>query len=131
MLGKKLYLRVADLSSSNDKPKVYPGQSLKEVIVEMTQKRLGVTAVVDEQNHLLGIITDGDLRRMLKNNVQIDSIKASDIMTVNPKTIGADELAIEALNILRKHEITQLVVTSNGLYLGVIHLHDLLKEGFI
>ena len=131
MLGKKLYLRVSDLSSSNEKPKVYPGQSLKEVIVEMTQKRLGVTAVVDEQNHLLGIITDGDLRRMLKNNVQIDSIRASDIMTVNPKTIGPDELAIEALNILRKHEITQLVVTNNGLYLGVIHLHDLLKEGFI
>ena len=96
MLGKKLYLRVSDLSASNEKPKVNPGQSLKEVIVEMTQKRLGVTAVVDEQNHLLGIITDGDLRRMLKNNVQIDSIRASDIMTVNPKTIGPDELAIEA-----------------------------------
>ena len=99
--------------------------------MEMTKKRLGVTAVVDEQNHLLGIITDGDLRRMLKNAVQIDSVKAADIMTQHPKTIEPDELAIEALNMLRKHEITQLVVTSNGLYLGVIHLHDLLKEGFI
>ena len=97
----------------------------------MTQKRLGVTAVVDEHDHLLGIITDGDLRRMLKEDIQIDKVKAADIMTVKPKTIGPDELAAEALNILRKNEITQLVVTDNGLYLGVIHLHDLLKEGFI
>lgn len=131
MLGKKLYLRVIDLSAANEKPKVSPAQSLKEVIVEMTQKRLGVTAVVDEQNHLLGIITDGDLRRMLNNTIQIDKVKAADIMTKNPKTIGPDELAVEALNMLRKNEITQLVVTDNGLYLGVIHLHDLLKEGFI
>ncbi len=131
MLGKKLYLRVSDLSSANEKPKVFPTQSLKEVIVEMTQKRLGVTAVVDDQNHLLGIITDGDLRRMLTTTIQIDKVKASDIMTKNPKSIGPDELAVEALNILRKNEITQLVVLENGLYLGVIHLHDLVKEGFI
>ena len=131
MLGKKLYLRVSDLSSSNEKPKVFPAQSLKEVIVEMTQKRLGVTAVVDDQNHLLGIITDGDLRRMLNTSIQINNVKAADIMTRNPKAIGPDELAVEALNILRKNEITQLVVLDNGLYLGVIHLHDLLKEGFI
>ncbi|MEP7374518.1 MAG: KpsF/GutQ family sugar-phosphate isomerase [Chitinophagaceae bacterium] len=131
MLGKKLYLRVGELSSSNEKPKVFPSHSLKQVIVEMTQKRLGVTAVVDEHDQLLGIITDGDLRRMLKEDIQIDKVKAADIMTVKPKTIGPDELAAEALNILRKNEITQLVVTDNGLYLGVIHLHDLLKEGFI
>ena len=131
MLGKKLYLRVSDLSSANEKPKVFPTQSLKEVIVEMTQKRLGVTAVVNKQNHLLGIITDGDLRRMLNTTIQIDQVKASDIMTKTPKSIGPDELAVEALNILRKNEITQLVVSDNGLYLGVIHLHDLLKEGFI
>jgi len=131
MLGKKLYLRVSDLSAANEKPKVFPSQSLKEVIVEMTQKRLGVTAVVDEQNYLLGIITDGDLRRMLNKTIQIDSITASDIMTKNPKVISADELAVEALNILRKYEITQLAVTDNGFYIGVIHLHDLLKEGFI
>ncbi len=131
MLGKKLYLRVGDLSAANEKQKVLPSQSLKEVIVEMTQKRLGVTAVVDEQNHLLGIITDGDLRRMLNKNIQIDRITAADIMTKNPKVISADELAVEALNILRKYEITQLAVTENGFYLGVIHLHDLLKEGFI
>ncbi|HKZ65417.1 MAG TPA: KpsF/GutQ family sugar-phosphate isomerase [Chitinophagaceae bacterium] len=131
MLGKKLYLRVIDLSSENEKPKVFPSQSLKEVIVEMTEKRLGVTAVVDEQNHLLGIITDGDLRRMLNNTIEIDNIKAADIMTKNPKSIGPEELAVEALNMLRKNEITQLAVSDNGLYLGVIHLHDLLKEGFI
>lgn len=131
MLGKKLYLRVGELSASNEMPRVYPSQSLKEVIVEMTQKRLGVTAVVDEQDHLLGIITDGDLRRMLKENVQIDTVRAADIMTAKPKTIGPDELAVEALNLLRRFEITQLAVTENGLYRGVIHLHDLLKEGFI
>lgn len=131
MLGKKLYLRVGDLSADNEKPKVSPTQSLKEVIVEMTQKRLGVTAVTDDKDHLLGIITDGDLRRMLKKNIPIDNIKAEDIMTAHPKTINPDELAVEALNILRKNQITQLVVTDNGKYLGVIHLHDLLKEGFI
>jgi arabinose-5-phosphate isomerase len=131
MLGKKLYLRVSDLSADNEKPKVFPHQTLKEVIVEMTQKRLGVTAVVDENNHLLGIITDGDLRRMLKNDVPIDKITASDIMTVNPKTIQSDELAVEALNMLRNNQITQLAVLDNGIYNGVIHLHDLLKEGFI
>jgi arabinose-5-phosphate isomerase len=131
MLGKKLYLRVGDLSADNEKPKVSPTQSLKEVIVEMTQKRLGVTAVTDDKDHLLGIITDGDLRRMLKKNIPIDNIKAEDIMTAHPKTIGPDELAVEALNILRKNQITQLVVTDNGKYQGVIHLHDLLKEGFI
>jgi len=131
-LGKKLYLRVSDLYTGNEKPKVKPSDSLKDVIVEMTQKRLGVTAVTDEMGILLGIITDGDLRRMLKNSVQIDSVKASDIMTQNPKTIGPDELAVSALDLLRKKEITQLaVVSDNGQYLGIIHLHDLIKEGLI
>lgn len=130
-LGKKLYLRVADLYIDNEKPKVLPTDSLKDVIVEMTQKRLGVTAVTDEAGTLLGIITDGDLRRMLKDNVQIDRVKAADIMTKNPKTIGPDELAVSALDILRKKEITQLAVVENGAYLGIIHLHDLIKEGLI
>jgi arabinose-5-phosphate isomerase len=130
-LGKKLYLRVYDLYIDNEKPKVLPSQSLKDVIVEMTQKRLGVTGVIDEQNTLLGIITDGDLRRMLNNNTRIDQVKAADIMTKNPKTIGPDELAVTALDILRKNEITQLAVTENGAYLGIIHLHDLIKEGLI
>lgn len=131
-LGKKLYLRVSDLYPGNEKPTVMPSDSLKDVIVEMTQKRLGVTAVTDETGILLGIITDGDLRRMLKNSIQIDSIKASDIMTRNPKTIGPDELAVSALDLLRKKEITQLAVTGDtGQYLGIIHLHDLIKEGLI
>lgn len=130
-LGKKLYLRVVDLYADNEKPKVLAEQSLKEVIVEMTAKRLGITAVVDTANNLLGIITDGDLRRMLEKSIAIDTIKAGDIMTVNPKTIGPDELAVGALDVLRKNEITQLAVTGAGKYLGIIHLHDLVKEGLI
>jgi arabinose-5-phosphate isomerase len=130
-LGKKLYLRVSDLYAFNEKPKVLSGQSLKEVIVEMTKKRLGITAVVDEQNTLLGIITDGDLRRMLEKNTAIDKIKADDIMTPDPKTIGPGEMAVDALDILRKKEISQLAVTENGKYLGILHLHDLIREGLI
>jgi arabinose-5-phosphate isomerase len=130
-LGKKLYLRVADLYADNEKPRVFPFQSLKDVIVEMTQKRLGVTAVTNEGGTLLGIITDGDLRRMLRDDVKIDKVTAADIMTKNPKTIGPDELAVTALDLLRKKQITQLVVIDNGLYLGIIHLHDLVKEGLI
>lgn len=131
MLGKKLYLRVSDLAGNNEKPKVLSGQSLKEVIMEMTKKRLGITAVVDKDDQLLGIITDGDLRRMLEKNVSIDSIGANDIMTKSPKTIGADQLAVDALDMLRKNEITQLVVTDGKKYLGIIHLHDLIREGLI
>lgn len=131
MLGKKLYLRVADLCANNERPKVLPGQSLKEVIVEMTTKRLGITAVVDEEEHLLGIITDGDLRRMLEKTTAIDTVKAGDIMTPDPKTIGPDELAIDALDLLRKKEISQLAVIENGKYTGIIHLHDLVREGLI
>jgi arabinose-5-phosphate isomerase len=104
---------------------------LKEVIVEMTAKRLGVTAVVDAEDNLLGIITDGDLRRMLEKNISIDKVNASDIMTKNPKTIEPEELAVDALDILRKEEISQLVVSNNGKYLGIIHLHDLIREGLI
>lgn len=131
MLGKKLYLRVATLCADNEKPHVLSYQSLKEVILEMTKKRLGITAVINEANDLIGIITDGDLRRMLEKNVAIDKVHAADIMTANPKTIGPDELAIEALDMLRKNEISQLVVTENGKYLGIIHLHDLIREGLI
>lgn len=131
ILGKKLYLRVSDLSENNERPKVNPGQSLKEVIVEMTAKRLGVTAVVDEKDVLLGIITDGDLRRMLEKTTAINAVTAGDIMTTNPKTIGPGELAVDALELLRRHSISQLAVTENGKYKGIIHLHDLVKEGLI
>jgi arabinose-5-phosphate isomerase len=130
-LGKKLYLRVADLYAENEKPKVLATQSLKEVIVEMTAKRLGITAVVDKENNLVGIITDGDLRRMLEKTVAFDKVIAEEIMTINPKTIGADELAVAALDFLRQYEISQLVVTDKKKYLGIIHIHDLIKEGLI
>lgn len=130
-LGKKLYLRVSDLFADNEKPAVKANQSLREVIVEMTQKRLGITAVVDDASNLLGIITDGDLRRMLEKNVSIEKVMAKDIMTANPKTIGPEELAIDALDALRKNAITQLAVIENGRYLGIVHLHDLIREGLI
>jgi arabinose-5-phosphate isomerase len=130
-LGKKLYLRVQDLYIDNEKPQVAPEQSLKEVIVEMTKKRLGVTAVTDKENNLLGIITDGDLRRMLERN-GLENVLAKDIMTRNPQTIAPDEMAVNALDILRQKEITHLVVVSeNGKYLGIVHLHDLVKEGLL
>jgi arabinose-5-phosphate isomerase len=97
----------------------------------MTRKRLGVTAVVDKKDSLLGIITDGDLRRMLEKSIAIDDIKAEDIMTRNPKTIEPGLLAVEALDMMRKKEISQLLVAENGKYLGIIHIHDLVREGLI
>ena len=130
-LGKKLYLRVADLYIKNEKPRLKPDASLKEIIVEISSKRLGATAIVDEDNNLLGIITDGDLRRMLEKKFSLENIKAADIMTATPKTIDADKLAVDALDLMRKMAITQLVVTDNGKYLGFIHLHDLIREGLI
>jgi arabinose-5-phosphate isomerase len=130
-LGKKLYLRVSDLYIHNEKPRVLSSQTLKEAIMEMTKKRLGMTAVVDDENNLVGIITDGDLRRMLEKSVAIDTIKVNDIMTADPQTIEPDMLAVEALDILRKKEISQLVVTDKGKYVGIIHIHDLVKEGLI
>lgn len=130
-LGKKLYLRVADVYPDNERPLVFADSSLKQVIVEITKKRLGVTAVVNEQEELVGIITDGDLRRMLEKRVDIDTITAKEIMTKSPKTIAAEELAVSALDMMRKNEITQLVVVGLKKYLGIIHIHDLLKEGLI
>lgn len=130
-LGKKLYLRVTDLAADNDKPSVRVDQSLREVIVTMTASRLGVTAVVNNNNELLGIITDGDLRRMLEKGIAIDTVNAGDIMTKNPATIGPEEMAVSALDVLRKKEITQLAITENQQYLGIIHIHDLVREGLI
>jgi len=130
-LGKRLYLRVGELSKQNASPKVLASASLKEVIVEITQKRLGITAVVNEQNQIIGIITDGDLRRMLEKSSSLDQITANDILTLNPKTIGADNLAVEALEILRNNDISALLVSDNNEYLGVLHLHDLVREGIV
>jgi arabinose-5-phosphate isomerase len=130
-LGKKLYLRVGDLCAENEKPVVSAEQSVKEVIMEMTRKRLGVTAVINSAKNLVGIITDGDLRRMLEKSDSIQNIQAKDIMTMHPKTITAEEMAVNALDIMRKNEIMQLVVVNGEKYLGIIHLHDLVKEGLI
>ena len=130
-LGKKLYLRVEELSARNEKPKVLPAATIKEVIVEITQKRLGVTAVVNEAEKILGIITDGDLRRMLEKTDTFKDLTAKDIMSSNPKTIVSDVLAVNALDEMRKNNISQLVVEEDGKYAGIIHLHDLIKEGII
>lgn len=130
-LGKKLYLRVVDLSEQNEKPAVSEDSSLKHVIVEMTEKRLGVTAVVREDGSLAGVITDGDLRRMLDRGGSLDGVKARDIMGRNPKTVEAEALAVDALDRMRKNNITQLLVTQGDSYAGVIHLHDLIREGLI
>jgi arabinose-5-phosphate isomerase len=131
MLGKKLYLRISDIYTDNERPSVLLNQSLKEVIVEITKKRLGATAVVDKEKTLRGIITDGDLRRMLERNHVSENILAENIMSPHAKTIDPDELAVNALDLMRKHEISQIVVARDGKYLGMVHLHDLLKEGFI
>jgi arabinose-5-phosphate isomerase len=130
-LGKKLYLRVSDLYPQNEKPSVMGNSSLKDVIVEISQKRLGITAVVDEQDVLRGVITDGDLRRMLEKGDDTRAATADMIMSPNPKTIDANSLAVNALDMMRKNNITQLLVQDNGKYAGVIHLHDLIKEGLI
>ncbi len=127
-LGKKLYLKVGDIYPNNEKPEVNPTTSLKDVIVEISSKRLGVTAVT-ENGKLVGIITDGDLRRMLETEKNIDTLTANDIMTASPKTIGEDMLATKALQIMQTNNITQLIVSNDNTYLGVLHLHDLLKEG--
>lgn len=130
-LGKKLYLRVADLYVDNEKPRVNTDATIKEVIMEMTNKRLGVTAVTDLQGMLAGIITDGDLRRMLEKTDDIQAIAAKDIMTQRPKTVAPAEMAVNALDLMRSNSITTLAVVEDGRYLGILHLHDLVKEGLI
>lgn len=129
-LGKKLYLRVQDISSVNQKPKVNPTTSIKDIIIEITEKMLGVTAVV-ANNKIVGIITDGDLRRMLTKVDDFSKLTAKDIMSANPKRINAESMAIEAMEIMEANEISQLLVEENGNYAGVVHLHDLIKEGII
>ncbi len=129
-LGKRLYLRVSDLSSVNEKPKVELHTSAKDVIVEISEKMLGVTAVVDN-NKIAGIITDGDLRRMLTKSEDLIHLKAKDIMGSNPKRIDEDAMAIDAMELMEEHGISQLLVEKNGMYAGVIHIHDLIKEGII
>ncbi|MGM5470840.1 KpsF/GutQ family sugar-phosphate isomerase [Flavobacteriaceae bacterium LMO-SS05] len=129
-LGKRLYLRVSDMSSVNEKPQVGPNTNIKEVIVEITEKMLGVTAVVEDKK-IIGIITDGDLRRMLSKSDSFLNLKAKDIMSTNPKRIGENAMAIDAKDVMEAHGISQLLVENKGEYAGVVHLHDLIKEGII
>lgn len=130
-LGKKLFLRVAELAVNNEKPRVNEESLLKDVIVEITKKRLGVTVVLNNENNLAGIITDGDLRRMLEKDLYHANVQARDIMTTDPKTIDSNALAVHALELMRNKNITQLIVMENNRYFGIIHLHDLIKEGII
>ena len=130
-LGKRLYLRVEDIAATNEQPAVLANATLREVIVEITEKRLGVTAVIDDQHQLKGIITDGDLRRMLEKTTDISAICAQDILSPNPITVSPDALAVEALEILKSNDISQLIVANNGTYIGIIHLHDLIREGIV
>ncbi|MBC7534740.1 MAG: KpsF/GutQ family sugar-phosphate isomerase [Ferruginibacter sp.] len=130
-LGKKLYLRVSDLIIHNQKPAVKPQASIKEVIMEITKNRLGAAAVITEDERVTGVITDGDLRRMLEKNNSVNILQAKDIMSADPKSIASDALAAEALEIMRSKNISQLLVTENDKYAGIIHLHDLIREGII
>lgn len=130
-LGKKLYLRVSDLIMKNQKPNVTPATSVKEVIVEITKNRLGAAAVLNEKGEVKGIVTDGDIRRMLEKNDAVNTLTANDIMSASPKTIQSSALAVEALEVMRKNDISQLLVLEERRYAGIIHLHDLVREGII
>lgn len=130
-LGKRLYLRVGELSKQNQVPCVAADATLKEVIYEISSKRLGATAVTDNEGRLLGIVTDGDIRRMLEQHDNTSVLQAKDILSASPKTIDEQELAVAALELIRRHNISQLVVTNNGIYSGFVHLHDLVREGLI
>jgi arabinose-5-phosphate isomerase len=130
-LGKKLYMTVEDVFSTANPPVVGLNDKVRDVIVEISSKRLGATAVVDADGNLLGIITDGDLRRMLQRNESVENLKASDIMSVNPKNIEKNELAINAFNLMEANKITQLIVVDSGKYVGMVHIHDILREGIV
>ncbi len=129
-LGKKLYLKVSDLYVNNELPKVDVDADIKSTLMEISSKRLGTSAVI-EKGKLVGIITDGDIRRMLEKNIPIDQFKASDIMTHNPRTLDKNTLVVDALSVMRKNNITQILVVDGINYVGVVHLHDILKEGII
>ncbi len=129
-LGKRMYMRVIDLSSNNEAPTVSYDASIPEVIIEISSKRLGATAVI-ENGRLTGVITDGDLRRMIEKHDDFGNLVASDIMTKNPLTVDSNELIVNALAVMRENDITQLPVNENGNYIGMVHLHDILKEGIL
>ncbi|MCK4661250.1 MAG: KpsF/GutQ family sugar-phosphate isomerase [Bacteroidales bacterium] len=130
-IGKKIYMRVSDLYKNNEAPSVYINDKIDKIIIEISSKRLGATAVLDNNNNLVGVVTDGDLRRMLGKNINIEQLIAKDIMSVNPKTVDKDLHALKAFNIMEDNKITQLIVTDNNKYIGMIHLHDILREGIV
>ena len=130
-LGKQLYLRVSDLTILHERPSVAENATIAEVISEMTTKRLGATAVLNAENEVIGIITDGDLRRMMAKSTSINTLLANDIMNKTPKIIANNELAIRALTILRTHSVSQLIAVEGTEYKGIVHLHDLVREGLI
>jgi arabinose-5-phosphate isomerase len=129
-LGKKLYLKVKDIYPNNAAPKVFADDDIKKVIMEITSNRLGAAAVINS-NHILGIVTDGDLRRMLVKRKSIEGITAKDVMSVSPKSVPKNTMAVDALSIMKEFNITQLLITDKGKYVGMIHLHDLVKEGIL
>lgn len=129
-LGKQLYLRVSTLSQENKKPQVSPKTNIKDVIMEISKNMLGVTAVI-EGSDIVGIITDGDLRRMMSNNDSFTGLTAKDIMSKNPKTIDNNAMAVAAMELMESHGITQVIAQENGVYCGIVHIHDLTKEGII
>ena len=130
ILGKKLYLRVEDLTMNNEKPLVDAKDKIRKIILEISSKRLGATAVT-ENGKLMGVITDGDLRRMMEKYSDVDPLLAEDIMSKNPKTIEKDQLAVTAFKIMKDNNITRLLVVDNGKYFGIVHLHDILREGIL
>lgn len=129
-LGKKLYLRISDITSQNTKPQVHPDTGIAQVIVEISEKMLGAAAVIDN-GKIVGIITDGDIRRMLSKELDYRKLKAKDIMGRSPKTIDNNTLAVDAIEMLEQNEITQVIAQEKGIYKGIVHVHDLIKEGII
>lgn len=129
-LGKKLYLRVSDITAQNQKPVVHPDTPVPQVIIEISEKMLGVAAVL-ENGKIVGIITDGDIRRMLYKSTDIAGLTARDIMSSSPKTIAQEAMAVDALDVLEENKISQLLAEENGVYSGVVHLHNLIREGIL
>jgi arabinose-5-phosphate isomerase len=130
-LGKQLYMRVSDLAIHNMRPEVNENATIREIIIEISSKRLGATAVINEKKEIVGIITDGDLRRMMQKYDNVDPLIATDIMSKNPKTIHAEELAVNAFKTMKDNNITQMLVVENSKYIGIIHIHDILREGIL
>lgn len=130
-LGKKLYMRVSDIMDQTLRPAVAPGESVRNTIFEISRNRLGATAVLDDSGQLLGIITDGDVRRMVEKNNSLDGLSAADIMTNTPRTIPYDQLAVHAYRMMQTGKITQLIVLKEEKYAGMVHIHDIIREGIV